>query len=134
MNNIHDTLVAASGLVGFLLPLLISAIKQDGLARVWNAIISFVTCAVAALVTSAAHGSLDATNYLASLMTIFTLAAVSYHQLWGPSNLDNIISGATSFIKGKADGVVVKAGVDQTVYATGTPADPTGDLSGGAGA
>jgi uncharacterized membrane protein YoaK (UPF0700 family) len=118
-------LLQISGMVGMLLPLVISLIKQDGLNRAVNSVISVAVCVASAVVTCLAASQLNPHNLLGSFIAIFIASAATYHQFFGPTNIDNLISSATSFLRGASNGTVVKTGPSQTAYSTGTPIDPT---------
>lgn len=73
-----------SGLVGFLLPLVIAVIQQPSFPKPLRAIITLVVCAVAAIVTVSLQGSLDWTRWQHSVLIIAVAALAFYKGTWLP--------------------------------------------------
>ncbi|MHB8779813.1 MAG: hypothetical protein ACYC55_00305 [Candidatus Geothermincolia bacterium] len=87
-------------LVGILMPALISVLKQCGLNRYWNFLISVAACGIAGTLTVWARGELNLANVLQALATVFVASQAVYAAFWRDSGLETRIDVATSIVKG----------------------------------
>ncbi len=96
MGEIPSNLVMWSGVVGFLLPLGISLILQQGWSDGAKSVVAFVCCLVAAAGTAYFSGNFDGTEVLTALLIVFTLAQVTYRGIWRPTGVSPALEAATS--------------------------------------
>ena len=100
-------LLQLSGLLGLVLPMVISLIKQDRLSRRVNSVISALVCVLAATVLCEAQGQLSLHNVVGSFAAVFIASAAAYHQFFGPTGVDSQLSSATDFLKSHVPVVTV---------------------------
>lgn len=99
LTPVNSTLLQLSALLGLVMPVLVSVVKQDGLPRRINSVISVVITVLAALVTCVTKGELTGSNLLGSFVALYIASAASYHSFFGPTGFDAILSDITSFLK-----------------------------------
>jgi hypothetical protein len=71
-----------SGIVGLLLPLLVAVIQQLHWKESYRAAVGFLSCMVAAFITTWVEGKLNTKDLLSSFFVVFTVAQVSYSHFW----------------------------------------------------
>jgi hypothetical protein len=86
-----------SGLVGFLLPLVIAMVQQERWRPQVRAAIGFAVCLAAALLTVWAEGELTGKDYLSAAIIIFTVAKASYVTFWKSTGIAPAIEHHTNF-------------------------------------
>src|SRR5512141_3096611 len=91
-----SNLVWISGVIGFLLPLVISLLNQTKWSSKLKSSVAFTCCVIAALITTWIKGDLNFTDIVGSAGVIFTVAQASYLGLWRPTNVAPTIEAATS--------------------------------------
>lgn len=122
--HVSNSLLQLSGLLGVVMPVLVSVIKQDRLSRRANAIIAVVLSVLVAAVTCISRGQLTGANLLGSFITLYVASAASYHSFFGPTGFDATLSKLTSFLKGgDKPAAVVTAGTS-----TGPGGTPSGEV------
>lgn len=84
-----------SGIVGFVLPVLIAAIKRQGWPASWQAVCAFVVCWVAAAGTAYLTAQLDPQNLVRAFLVIFTLAIVAFYGFWKPTGVEPVVDRST---------------------------------------
>ncbi len=97
MENVPDDLLMYSALVGFFLPNGIALVLQQGWSDSLKSVVGFCICLLAALGTARFAGNLDGQNFLTAALVVFTLATVSYRQLWRPTGIAPKLEESTSF-------------------------------------
>lgn len=91
-----SSLAQISGLVGFLLPLLIAVIQREHWSQQVRTIVGVAACAVAAAVTSYFEGKLNLQDWSTSVLVIFTLTKTSYLAVWKPTGVTQKVEKKTS--------------------------------------
>jgi cell division protein FtsL len=89
---------AAALIVGILMPLLVSVLKQAGLPRQVNLLIALAACAGAGVLTAYATGQLTGQAIIVSVAIIFSAAQVAYQAYWRDSKLVEWIDGKTTVV------------------------------------
>lgn len=92
-------LLVISGIVGGLLPFAIALINQSHWAPGLKSVIAFLCCLIAAFITVWAKGDITATDYIASALTVFTVARASYAGLWRPTGTAPALEASTTVTK-----------------------------------
>ena len=82
-------------LVGFLMPLLISALQRSTWPNPLRALIAFLACAVAGLVTAWLGGDFNTTDIVSAVLVVLTTALATYKGLWKPTGVSPRIESAT---------------------------------------
>jgi hypothetical protein len=83
-------------LVGFFLPLAISAIQQADWSNPVRAAVAFVVCVLAGLGTVWLAGDFDTTDVVSSVLLVLVTALATYKGLWKPAGVTPAIEAATS--------------------------------------
>lgn len=91
-----SNLAQISGLVGFLLPLVVAVIQRQTWSNTFRTIVGVAACAVAAVITAWAESKLNLHNFATSALVIFTLTKTSYLAVWKPSGVAPVIEEKTS--------------------------------------
>lgn len=94
-----DNTAAIALLVGTLMPVIITILKQAGLNRWWNLAIAIVSCGMAGFFTVWARGELDGGNVLVATVLVFTAAQAVYASFWKDSGIETSLNNLTSIIK-----------------------------------
>ena len=90
---------AISLIVGIVMPLIITIIKQAGLERWVNFAITIIVCAIAGGLTAWACGRLDPANVLGSIAAVFAASQAVYAAYWKGSDIEAEVNEKTSIIK-----------------------------------
>lgn len=85
-----------SGLVAYLLPLVIALAQQPHLPNFVRVLITCVSCVVASVVTTALQGELDWTRWGHSALVVGIGTFAFYHGFWKPSGIAPAVENATS--------------------------------------
>lgn len=83
-------------LVGFLMPLLISALQQSTWSNPLRAGIAFLACAIAGGVTAWLAGDFKTTDIVSAVLVVLTTALATYKGLWKPTGVAPAIESRTS--------------------------------------
>lgn len=94
-----DNTTTIALLIGALMPIIISLIKQANLNRWWNLVIALVSCGVAGFVTVWVRGELQAGNLLATIAIVFTAAQAAYASFWRDSTVETKLSSLFNISK-----------------------------------
>lgn len=86
-------------LVGALMPVIITIVKQAGLNRWWNLVITILACAVAGTLTVWARGELAWSNLAVVSATIFVASQAIYAAFWRSTPSESTLNDATSLVK-----------------------------------
>lgn len=122
--HVSNSLLQLSGLLGMVMPVLVSIVKQDRLSRRVNAVISVALSVLVAAVTCLARSQFSAGNLLGSFVALYIASAASYHSFFGPTGVDATLSKVTSLLKGgDKPAAVVTAGTS-----TGPGGTPSGEV------
>jgi hypothetical protein len=90
----------ASGLIiGIVMPLVITIVKQAGLERWVNFVITILVCAAAGTLTAWACGQLNPADILGSISAVFAASQAVYAAYWKGSEVEAEVNEKTSFIK-----------------------------------
>ena len=89
-------LILTSGVIGAILPIAIAVINQVRWSTAVKSEVAFVICLIAAGVTCWVKGDLNATDYLASALAVFTLARTTYAGVWKPTGVATAVEEKTS--------------------------------------
>ena len=90
---------AISLIVGIVIPLVITIIKQAGLERWVNFVITILVCTAAGTATAWACGQLDPANILGSIAAVFAASQAVYAAYWKGSDVEAEVNEKTSIIK-----------------------------------
>lgn len=90
------TLEMWSLLVGFFLPLAISAIQRASWSNPVRAAVAFGVCVLAGLGTVWLAGNFSTKNIVSSVLLVLVTALATYKGLWKPSGVAPAIETATS--------------------------------------
>lgn len=90
---------AAAIIVGIVMPLLITLVKQFGWPAKVNFIIALVSCAGAGVLTAWAFGLFTGTAVIVAIATIFTVAQAEYRLFWQGTQTEELVNLKTSFVK-----------------------------------
>jgi membrane associated rhomboid family serine protease len=94
-----DNPEAISLIVGIVMPLVITIIKQAGLERWVNFAITILVCAAAGTLTAWACGQLNPANILGSIAAVFAASQAVYAAYWKGSDVESEVNEKTSIIK-----------------------------------
>lgn len=86
-------------IIGIVMPLVITIVKQAGLERWVNLAITIIVCAIAGGLTAWACGQLDPANVLGSTAAVFAASQAVYAAYWKGSEVEAEVNEKTSFIK-----------------------------------
>jgi ABC-type uncharacterized transport system permease subunit len=89
----------AALIVGTLMPFLITVVKQAGLPRWGNLLISVAACTGAGVLTAWAAGTFKTADVLSAVMVVFVAAQAVYAAYWRNVDLEPKLNDATSIIK-----------------------------------
>ena len=92
-----DNTMALAALVGLFMPFLVSIVKQAGLNKWWNLLISAAACSIAGVLTVWLRGELHWASIATAILAVFVAAQAVYAAFWRDA-FDNPINLATSFI------------------------------------
>ena len=88
---------AAALIIGIVMPLLITLLKQTGWSGKVNMIVAIVACAGAGVLTAWASGLFTGTAIIVAIATIFSIAQVEYRLFF--NNLEAKLNETTSIVK-----------------------------------
>jgi len=93
---------AAALIVGVLMPLVVTFLKQSGLTRNWNIAITIAACAAAGALTVWATGGFvgfKLANLLGSIAIVFVASQAAYQAYWKGTGTEAILNIKSSIIK-----------------------------------
>ena len=91
---------AIAMVVGIAMPFLVTFLKQDGLSKTWNLIISLVACGIAGVVVVWASGaSFTWSNIVGVIGLVFAAAQAIYAAYWSKTAFNAKVGSKTSFIR-----------------------------------
>lgn len=108
-------------LVGFVLPLVISALEQSTWSNGIRSAVAFVVCVIAGGITAWIAGDFDTNDIVTAALIVLTTALATYKGLWKPTGIAPKIEAATS------PGTVVVDAVNTTPTAVPTEPPAPGD-------
>lgn len=85
-----EVTVAIAALVGLVLPMVITIVKQAGLPRWANLIIAIGSCIIAGTVTVWARGQLDWANWTVAVSAVITASQAAYAAYWRDSGIEGL--------------------------------------------
>lgn len=85
-----------SGIVGFLMPIVISVVVQTKWNDAQKAVAAFGACLIAATGTAWFSGLLDVSDVARCFLIVFTLAMATYYGFWKPIGVAPRIEQMTS--------------------------------------
>ncbi len=91
-----QSLIAWSGIVGFFLPLLISAISRLTWPQSLRAVVAFILCLVAGLGTAYFAGNFHLTTIGLSIGTVLVVAWSSFSRFWNKVGATDAVEKATN--------------------------------------
>ena len=97
-----SNIVAASLIVGSLMPFVVTFIKQSGFSKATNLIITILTCGIAGTLTVWATGGFDnfvLANLLGVIAAVFVASQAVYAAFWGNTTIEPVLNKKTSFVK-----------------------------------
>lgn len=86
-------------IVGVVMPLIVTLVKQSGLDRRWNQLIAIVACALAGAGTAWATGQFTGTTVVAAIAIVLATAQVNYNLLWRDTKTEEVLNLVTSIKK-----------------------------------
>lgn len=90
---------AVAAIVGIVLPLVVSFLKQAGLQKWANSLIAAVVCAGAGVLTAYVMGQFTTGPILVAVATVFTVAQAEYLAFWQGSGVEAKYTEITSIVK-----------------------------------
>ena len=93
----YTTVIAAA--IGVLMPVIITIVKQAGLNRWLNLLITVGACAIAGFLTVLARGELTAANVGTAIVAVFVAAEAVYAAFWKDAGIESVLNNLTSLIK-----------------------------------
>lgn len=94
-----DNLTLYMAVLGWLIPLVISFVKQAGWSKTVKGLIAAVVSVVSAIIAAAIAGHWNPEDVTRSILIVLTLSQVSYVTFWKSSGIDDRIEEATSVQK-----------------------------------
>lgn len=91
-----DTQVLA-GIVGVVMPMLITFVTQAGLSKAWNMLIAISSCVLAGIITVVLSG--DFGDLPQASITIFALSQAAYNLYWKNFAFSGTLNEKTSIVK-----------------------------------
>lgn len=85
-------------IVGFFMPVLIAVLEQSKWSQVVRAVVAFVACGIAALVTVVIVSDLGTKIWIGSALTVLVTAIATYQLWWKPTGIAPTIEKATNLI------------------------------------
>ena len=96
MENVPSNAVMWAGIVGFLMPVVVSVLVQTG----WNdrakSVVAFVSCLIAGAGTAYFSGNFVGQDIVTCALITFTVAIATYYGFWKPSGMAGRIEAATT--------------------------------------
>ena len=89
-----------AGIVGFLMPLLISVIKQATWSEATKSVFAFGACLVASLGTAYFSGNFAGQDIVTCVLITFTIAIGAYYGFYKPTGISKAIEAKTEFGRG----------------------------------
>lgn len=90
---------AAALIIGIVMPLLITLLKQMGWTGKVNMIIAIVACAAAGGLTAWVSGLFTGTAVIVAIATIFSIAQAEYRLFWKGTDTEKLLNYRTSIAK-----------------------------------
>ena len=94
---------AVAFLVGIvLMPLAVTLVKQSGLTRTWNTVITIVACAIAGSATvwvTGGFANFKVANLLGVIAAVFIASQAAYQAYWKGTGTEAILNIKSSIIK-----------------------------------
>lgn len=100
MTSVPSNLTMWAGIVGFLMPIVISIIKQSGWSDAAKSVLAFACCLAAAVGTAYFSGNFIGQDVVTCFLITFTIAIGSYYGFYKPTGISGAIEKATSFGRG----------------------------------
>lgn len=97
MQQVPSNAVMWAGMVGFLMPLAISVIKQTWWPDWVKSVVAFACCFAAAVGTAYFNGNFDGRDVVTCFLVTFTIAMGSYYGFWKPTGIAPRLERATTF-------------------------------------
>lgn len=97
MSDVPSDLAMWSGLVGFVLPPLMSVIIQSGWSTRVQSVVAFVVSLVAGAGTAWLSGNFVDRDVISCGLIIFTVGVATYYGFWKPTGISPSIERATTF-------------------------------------
>lgn len=92
-------MTAAAAIVGIVLPLVVSFLKQAGFPKWLNSLIAAIVCAGAGVITAYAMGQFTAVSVMVAIATVLTVAQATYLGFWQGSGVEDKLNIMTSIVK-----------------------------------
>ncbi len=90
---------AAALIVGIVMPLLVTLLKQAGWPKKVNFAIALVACAGAGVLTAWASGLFTGTAVIVAIATIFTIAQTEYRLFFAGTEIEQLLNYKSSIVK-----------------------------------
>lgn len=90
---------AAAFIVGIIMPLLVTLLKQSGLSQRVNLVIALIACAGAGVLTAYAAGLFTGTAVIVAIATVFSVASAEYGLFFRNTATEAKVNNATSIVK-----------------------------------
>jgi hypothetical protein len=94
-------LVAASGIVGTLLPILIALVNQEHWPPWTKGAVTATLAVIAGLITAWGAGSFDGASPLVSVVVVLLTASGAFQSFWKPTRFADFIETTTTFASRK---------------------------------
>ena len=86
-----------AGIVGIVMPVIITFVTQAGLSKIYNMLIAIASCLLAGVITVALSG--DFSDLPKAAITIFALSQAAYNLYWKNLNISGTLNEKTSIVK-----------------------------------
>lgn len=94
-----DNLTLYMAVLGWLIPMIISFVKQSGWSKQAKGIAAAIVSVASAMIAAAIAGHWNPEDVTRSVLIVLTLSQVSYQTFWAPTKIDATIEDATSVQK-----------------------------------
>lgn len=95
MQDIPGNLVMWNGIIGFIMPVVLSVIIQSRWPEWAKSVVAFAACLIAGYGTAYFAGNLTNVDIITGALVVFTVAISTYYGLWKPSGVAPAIRRAT---------------------------------------
>jgi len=94
-----NTSQAIAAIVGLLMPIIITIVKQAGFSRTANFAIAVASCVIAGGLTAWATGKLTPANIVGDIAIVLTASQAIYASFWKDSGVESKLNDLTSVKK-----------------------------------
>ena len=96
METVPGNAVMWAGIMGFVMPVLVSVIVQTGWNSRAKSVVAFVSCLIAGAGTAYFAGNFVGQDIVTCALITFTVAISTYYGFWRPTGMAGRIEAATT--------------------------------------